>query len=205
MVDKRSQKRAQLRERLINAAYEQIERQGLDGLRARDIASGAGCALGGLYNVFKDLDELVLHVNLRTIAALDAVLASTKNAEKKPLDQLIALAESYHSFVMQNYNLWVALFDHNMHMRKKHSLPDWYREKHIEIFRHVEMALQALQPDMPESETAINARTLFSAVHGIVSISLQDRFVAVPKEMLSRQLREFIHIFVSGFLQRFFC
>jgi len=42
------------------------------------------------------------------------------------------------------------------------------------------------------------ARTLFAAVHGIVSISLREGSVTVPRETLDVQLTEFIITQVNG-------
>ena len=43
----------QLRDRLIDIAQEMIAAQGLDGLKARDLAAAAGCALGAIYTAFR--------------------------------------------------------------------------------------------------------------------------------------------------------
>ena len=59
-----------LREALIVIAEKQIAAEGMAGLRARDLATEAGCALGAIYNVFPDLTALTLEVNARTFADL---------------------------------------------------------------------------------------------------------------------------------------
>ena len=58
-----AERRAQLRDRLIDIAQEAIAARGLAGLKARDLAAAAGCALGAIYTAFDDLDELILRVN----------------------------------------------------------------------------------------------------------------------------------------------
>ena len=63
MTDKRSQRRDALRGTIIALAQRRIASHGLSSLRARDLAQEAGCALGGLYNMFEDIDALVLEVN----------------------------------------------------------------------------------------------------------------------------------------------
>ena len=69
-------RRDQMRERVLEAAEAVISTKGLAGLKARDIAARAGCALGAIYTVFEDLDELILGVNQRTLARLEAALAA---------------------------------------------------------------------------------------------------------------------------------
>ncbi len=55
-VDRREGAPAALREALVSAAERTVAAQGLSGLRARDLAREAGCAVGAIYTVFPDLD-----------------------------------------------------------------------------------------------------------------------------------------------------
>ena len=64
-------RRQSLRDGLIAAAEQAIAAEGLAGLRARDLARQVGCALGAIYNVFADLDDLIIAANARTLAARD--------------------------------------------------------------------------------------------------------------------------------------
>lgn len=74
MARKTLEKREDLKLRLIEAARNRIAADGLSNLRARDVTQDVGCALGGLYTVFADLDDLVIHVNSATLKALEASL-----------------------------------------------------------------------------------------------------------------------------------
>jgi hypothetical protein len=42
------------------------------------------------------------------------------------------------------------------------------------------------------------ARTMFSAVHGIISLGLEERMVAVPPEKLRQQLTQFVDAQLTG-------
>ncbi len=196
MAGKREENRLALKQRLVRAAERQMAELGLKGLRAREIAEEAGCALGSVYTVFKDLDDLALHVNLRTVSHLDKDLAQAQQSMEDAESQLVAMADSYHHFAMTHKNLWVALFDHQLYGHEE--LPKWYQERHIDLFTHVEQSLQALCPDSPRQLTQATARTLFSAVHGIVSINMQARFIAVPEKQLTQQLHDFLHAYIKG-------
>ena len=81
MAGKVAIRQAKLREALIDAAEAQIEAGGLSTLKARPLAQAAGCSLGAIYNIFDDLDALVMAVNGRTFRRLGAfVNASVQNA-----------------------------------------------------------------------------------------------------------------------------
>ena len=55
-------RRENLRDALTDAAARAIADHGLSGLKARALADEAGCAVGAIYNVVADLDELALQM-----------------------------------------------------------------------------------------------------------------------------------------------
>jgi AcrR family transcriptional regulator len=56
----------------------------LRNLKAREIADKAGCALGAIYNLVEDMDEIVLRVGTRTLGRLDNALSEA--AARRPLN-----------------------------------------------------------------------------------------------------------------------
>jgi AcrR family transcriptional regulator len=196
MASKREEKREDLKARLIDAARNRIANEGLANLRARDITQDAGCALGGLYTVFSDLSELIIHVNSSTLKALGESLALTEVSRRTPTDRLRNLAQGYLKFAVANRNLWKALFDH--YPPEGSSTPQWHLEEHMFLMGVIAEPLAELQPDMSAEDRAIRARTLFGAVHGVISISLEARFVGLPQERLERELDEFVLTIAAG-------
>jgi len=196
MTGKRQLKREDLRARLVEAARNRIEAEGLAALRARDVTQDAGCALGGLYTVFADLHELILHVNSTTLAALEASLALSKVKTSPPADRLRHLARGYLHFAVAHRNLWMALFEHRM--PDSQSVPQWHLEEHLFLIGYIAEPLTELQPEMSAEDRAIRARTLFGAVHGVISISLEGRFVGLPVERLERELDDFVQTIAAG-------
>ena len=190
-------KREILKENLLNAAEERIESQGLSALRARDITKDAGCALGSLYNAYEDLDLLVLAVNSRTLARLHGALQKASALQEDPEETLLALALAYLEFGTANPNLWAALFDH--HMPPGIPVPDWHLDEHAVLIAEIVGPLSQIDPDLDTESLALRARTVFSAVHGIVKLSLEGRFVALEPEVLRAELSGFIRQYLRGF------
>lgn len=188
-------KRAELRKRLIDAAEARIRDGGLAGLKARDVTKDAGCALGSLYNVFADLDLLILAVNSRTLARLGAALREARGAET-PERQLQNLALNYLAFALENRGLWGALFDHRM--ADGAEVPDWHIDEHRLLIAEVVGPLMMLDPSLGDEAAGLRARTLFSAVHGIVRLALEDRFVALTPEALRSELNDFLATWARG-------
>jgi AcrR family transcriptional regulator len=196
MTDKKAAKREDLRERLIAAADARIAQWGLKELRARDVTSDAGCALGALYLVFEDLDALVFEINARTLRQLDSVMNEALNNAATPGAQMHTLAATYLSFAKANANLWWALFQFVPANQK--AVPDWFSQEQAKLLTQIIRPLAALQPDLNEAQLIVRARTLFAAVHGIVSISLENRFVGVPMDTLDAELTRFIDLMLLG-------
>lgn len=193
MADDRKEK---LRAALIEAAERVVAERGLSALRARDLAQSTGRALGALYTVFPDLDALVLEVNRRTLALFDAHVgaeigeARAGEARADEADAavgaLVALAVAYLDFAAAHRLRWRALFQHRM--ADEGTPPDWYVGEQARLFRHVEAPLARLRPDLGEAERVLLARTLFSAVHGMVGLGLDEKLVTLSPPVLRAQV-----------------
>lgn len=192
MATKMEQRKAALRERLVDVAEERIRRDGLAALRARDLAKEAGCALGAIYNAFDDLNALTMAVNGRTFQRLGAAVSlSLEGAgDLPPTDRLIRMSHAYLAFAADNKFLWRALFD--VQMSADGPVPDWYARALDGLFAHIAGPVAELFPDLPSGEIALMTRALFSSVHGIVLLGLENRISGVPPEqieiMISRVL-----------------
>lgn len=180
--------RDELRARLIEIAEARICAEGMDGLRARDLAREAGCAVGAIYNVFTDLNQLVLAVNGRTFLRLGDQVRRTVAAhpDPDPIAQLIAMAEGYRAFAVQNRNAWLALFD--LRMSSDADVPEWYWQEMAALFEIIAAPLRQLNPESSAEELDLLVRTLFSAVHGIVLLGVEKRISGVPDDRVEQML-----------------
>ena len=181
-------RRDRLRERILDAAERAIAENGLSGLKAREVAQGAGCALGAIYTVFADLDEVILRVGARTLGRLEKELSAEGEA-----DALENLAVAYLAFARREEPSWRALFDHRLPPGAP--LPDWFATERDRLFALLEAPLRRLMPNRAEKEVKLRARTLFSAVHGIVSLGLAEKLGDSAGAALDAELREFIAAF----------
>ncbi len=190
-----------LRERLIDAAERTIAANGLAGLRARDLAGEAGCAVGTIYNVFEHLDELILCVGLRTLTMLDTALEAGRLARpygstEDAADDLVRLALAYLEFAARHTVRWRALFEHRM--SEARPLPQWFVDQQHQLFAQVERPLVTLLPDLDPDARRILARTLFSAVHGIVALGLEEKLVSLLLPDLRSQLAATVRAIATG-------
>jgi AcrR family transcriptional regulator len=200
MSAKRQERREDLRIRLIEAATARIVSGGLQNLRARDVTADAGCALGALYNAFADLDDLIMHVNSETLKRLDAAIGVAIRDVGDPGEVLRLLALGYLAFARENRALWRALFEH--HLPDNVAQPHWQLAEHEALIEHIVDPLSELQPSLNDKELRIRSRSLFAAVHGIISISLEGRFVGIAEAALATEVGRFVEIMVAGLKQQ---
>jgi AcrR family transcriptional regulator len=187
MAGKVAERRAALRENLIEIAERTIASKGLGALRARDLASEAGCAVGAIYNVFGDLTDLVLAVNARTFHRLGADVAEAlADAPQDPVEQLVIMAQAYHGFAAANHQSWRALFD--VERAAGEAAPDWYLEEMGQLFAYISDPLAVIFPARDSTELALLTRALFSSVHGIVLLGLDEASAGVPSDDINRMI-----------------
>ena len=185
MATKTQARREDLRSKLVTLAEATIAETGLASLKARDLAKAADCSVGAIYNVFKDLNGLILHVNGVTFRRLGAQVTGAISGmdDTAPCERLIALSHAYLDFAQNNYRLWNALF--GIKMTTDSEIPDWYQQTLEDLFAHIHKPVAEIFPDMASANVHLMTRGLFSSVHGVVLLGLQQR---VPVQDISRML-----------------
>ena len=196
MENKKSAKRAALKERLTDAAEGLIAENGLRGLKARDIAARAQCALGGLYTAVDGLDQLILLVNSRTLNRLGQASLAAVPAQTSPGERMHILGQVYARFALENVNLWSALFAHRLPDGQE--TPEWLRAEFAALIQQIVAPLSELRPDLDGQALQQRAKTLFAAVHGVVHMSIHGFDVGAPPKQLSSEIEALINAMMGG-------
>jgi AcrR family transcriptional regulator len=196
-MSKTLERRDKLRDSLILAAERRIAAGGLAGLKTRDLARDIGCANGAVYNLVEDMDELILRVGSRTLEKLDASLIEAESeGPASASETLVRIALAYCDFAADHLQLWRALFEHRMAPGKP--IPDWAINQQMELFRHIYRPLAVLFPNRSAAELSVTARSLFSAVHGMVTLGLEQKLIAVPIDALRNEIAMIVRAMVKG-------
>ena len=196
-MSKTLERRAKQREALILAAEKAIAAKGLAGLKSRELAQKIGVANGAVFNLVADMDELILRVGSRTLARLDAALTAAESAgSPSPAETLVRIAVAYCDFAAENLELWRALFEHRMAPDKQ--VPQWAFEEQMNLFRHIYHPLANLFPKWTADELGITARSLFASVHGMVSLGLEQKLIAVPVAALRDEITTIVKATIKG-------
>lgn len=174
------------RRRVLEAAIAAVEAGGMEAVNIRKIASDAGYSVGSVYKHFVDQDALLIAVNSVTLGRIKDIMAAAVEGVEDPLAQLKILAQAYLDFARDNGNLWTTLFSH--HLPEGKTVPEWHIQENIALLAFIAAPLRKLNPELDEEALAARSRTCFAAVHGLVAISLEARFVGLHAQTLENEM-----------------
>jgi AcrR family transcriptional regulator len=185
----------ELRELILEASTELIEADGLAGLSAREIARRIGYSPGTLYNIFENLDDLVLTIEGRLLDRLSAALSEVKPG-RDPRESVLRLAGAYLKFTHENPKLWNLLFEH--HLPPGRDVPPWYKTKLDSLLAQVEEALTPIMAGADPQARKRAARVLWSGVHGITSLSTADKLSTITTESAGPLVDDLVRTYLVG-------
>jgi AcrR family transcriptional regulator len=150
--------------------------------------------VGTMYHIFGSHDQLILHINAKTLDNWYAALEETTAASKKPLT-VHDLAKFYIEYSSNHYNEWSALFEYTM--SSDSDLPDWYISKMRRFFDLVETLVM---PHVKNNRRKArrSARVLWAGIHGICVLSLSKKLDLVESESTAILTKSFVDNYLRG-------
>lgn len=195
-MGRRSQhKPEELRELILEAAQSIVESGGIAQLSAREVARAIGYAPGTLYNMYENLDEILLRVQVRLLDDLDKALAE-EVAELAGADAVRRFATRYIEFAYERPRLWGLLHDHRL--ASAGPAPAWFLEKFNAPMLHLESALGDILGTDDKKELSLAARAIWSSVHGITQISTTNKLGHVTMEAALALVETIVNGYLSG-------
>ena len=169
--------------------------KGIAALSARKIASEIGYTPGTLYLVFSNQDELVLHINAITLQDLYQQLAAAASRCRKPESCILRLGHEYVRFAIENRHLWNAVFEHRL-PEGQHP-PTWFQKHIVKLYGLVESQLEKMA-NGKRFDTHLAATALWSGVHGICVLGLNDKIEHSNEKLLQTLVDSLIHNYLAG-------
>ncbi|MEQ1698053.1 MAG: TetR/AcrR family transcriptional regulator [Hyphomicrobiaceae bacterium] len=185
----------ELRELIIQAATELIEQAGLKGLSAREIARKIGYSPGTLYNVFADIDDLVLTIEYRLLDRLSLRLEMVP-CTADAAQHLGDLAQAYFAFTQERPRLWNLLFEH--HMPSGWKVPQTLQARMDAVLTVVEQALRPLIVPADPDRTQRAARVVWASVHGIASLATAEKLTHITQAQAGLLVQDLVRTYVAG-------
>ena len=183
-----------LRDAAIATAHALVSAEGMPALTIRRIAEAIGCSVGTIYNLFMDLDDLELHLAVRVIADMGAMLF----AEPMPVDpvaRLRLIADRYIAFAYAHPQLWSMLF--NYRMSSDRPLPEWHVAAVADLVGRAHAFGVAAFPGDP-AEARQSIEVLWASVHGIAGLGLSGKLGFVTEASAHALAGRLIETYVRG-------
>ncbi|MEF1310341.1 TetR-like C-terminal domain-containing protein [Vibrio mytili] len=185
------------REELINLTLKTVktflEESSYHELSLRKIANMIGYVPSTLVNVFGNYNLLLLHTVAQTLDELSQEATQATANCTEPKQALFELAYCYHDFAQTHPYRWQLVFEHNMNGAE---LPEWHAKRIDGMTGMLESLLAQMAPQRTESEVLKASRVLWSGVHGITLLSVDDKFFSSEpvdgKELIENLLTNYL-------------
>ena len=193
MARRSDHSRDELHRMALKAAQKIVAKSGLRGLSTRRIASAIGYSPGTLYQLFSDLDDLIVHLNAQSLAALYMACQSVDFA-RGPEAALQNLAERYINFVSANPRVWNAVFEHSLPEGRQ--VPEEFSQWSAKLLGLAETAIAPLYRAGEEAERRHDAEVLWAGLYGIASLATANKLGR--NEAAPRMVRSLIANYLAG-------
>ena len=189
----------QLKTLIRSAGEKLIYNKGLDGLTVRALAEAIGYTPGTIYNVYRDMDALIIDINFETLGRLSDFCQQRTQDLPSDVSKIKALAYAYVDFAHENLRAWQTVFATTRKGEKNTRLPKYYQQRLQEVFGRIEDVLRECLT-IPASEVTQTARLLWACLHGITVLTLDGRLsligVDAPHPMIDNLLEKYLAAYV---------
>lgn len=190
----------EIREMILDAAETIVMEHGLKGLSTRKVTRDIGYTVGTLYLVFENLDDLVTHINARTLNRLYQLLTGENTKDLTRKERLHRLGQVYVNFAYADPHRWGLIYEYRH--SKDRPIPAWYKEKILQMFTIIEEVLKPLAPSRTEGEIEQAASALWAGVHGICMLGITQKLNCGGKDCVLKLVESLMNNFVKGFADR---
>jgi AcrR family transcriptional regulator len=165
--------RDEIREMAIAAAAKQVETEGFQSVTARKVASEIGYTVGTLYHVFRNFDDLIIHMNAQTIDEMAALIQRETRKKRNPEVRIRAMAEVYVKYATDHPDRWRLVFEHQA--PRGLPTPALMKERRDVMFAMVADNLREISSARIPQEIDHTATALWSGIHGICILALTGK------------------------------
>jgi AcrR family transcriptional regulator len=157
----------------IEAAAKIVETEGFKSLTARKVAAKIGYTVGTLYHVFRNFDDIVIHLNARTIDEMAVLIQKSVKKKRSAETRIRTMAGVYVNFATEHPDRWRLVFEHQA--PRGLPTPELMKVRRDVLFEMVAENLRELSPNHITQEIDHTATALWSGIHGICILALTGK------------------------------
>jgi len=189
MARRKDHTRVELTELAIDCGREIVVSEGPTALTARNVAARMGYTPGTLYNLFENIEALIIEINIETLNLFAKQLKKITGNTQDPKMRISRIAQAFLDLQNDEPALWELLFATPLQAKSE--------KYHEAIHRVFDPAVQTLLPlTGNEEEARRDAKILWATLHGIchlkqsgkLDVSEADTPEVLVKQFLSRFL-----------------
>ena len=165
--------REEIRTMAIEAASKLVEQEGYQSLTARKVATSIGYTVGTLYHVFRNFDDLVIHLNASIIDEMAALVQRETRKMRNPEKRIRTMTEVYVQYATDHPDRWRLVFEHMPPSGLP--TPELMKERRDVMFDMVAENLREMAPQRQDNEIVHTATVLWSGIHGICILALTGK------------------------------
>lgn len=185
----------ELRQLILDASQTIVERNGMTGLSAREIARMIGYSPGTLYNIFENLDDVLLTLQVQLMGrTLEHMKRVPLGADREK--NVEALAHGYVDFALVNRRMWNLFLAHSLPAGT--TVPVLLHDYTNSLIDIVKDQLAPIAPDASREALDAMARTLWAGLNGITAIAATEKGVYLTPATAQSFAKELTTIFIRG-------
>lgn len=179
----------EMRRSLLAAGRRLAAEKGKEFLTARKLSEASGVSVGTIYNLFATMDAFAAAENIQTLDEVYDVLALII-PEKNPYVNLSRYCDAFSSFVMNNANLWLLLYQFHLYNKPGSCTPGYLR-RILRIQKLVDAQLKLMFGNLKREERRLAGQVLemsLFALSGFLATAAWGQLRQVNKFNISKLL-----------------
>lgn len=200
ITERKERQRKEVRDSILQSAWQLVNEEGWQNLSIRRIADAIEYSVPVVYDHFENKEAILSEFNRRGFKILGDKLKEAKEQQKKPSQQLEAIAIAYWDFAFTNKEYYQLMYGLGMptceSLTKVPELTAFIGVIHNTIEEIINNGKQ------PETDTWMKVHSFWSMIHGLVSINLMSPPVThmgqTQDEFNKTILKDFIKSFIKG-------
>ncbi len=198
-----SYRHGNLREAILLASLEAIEKNGVDSLSIREIAKTAGVTHQAPYRHFKDKEALLAALAQDGFEKLYQEMSKSVKDINQPIEKIIALGVSYLS--------WAAAHPAHFRLMFSQNIPEFEIYEGLQLAANsiLNLVLQVTKENQDEKvirndESRSLARQFWATVHGVTLLFIDRQFKPLKGDLKAGQklVHEIILNLINGLKPR---
>ena len=164
------------RERIISAASQVFNEEGLDGASMRRIAKAAGCTTGAIYPLFKSKEEIYAELLQRSLRDLANLLAEASAGLDTPAERVRARAFCVLEYYLERPSEFAISFYLSAGLKRRGLGDDLNRVLNQQLVEMNAFGREDLVACVGDEHADLEASALFAHITGLLVLQLRGRF-----------------------------